>query len=108
MPTKQGDLLNTQSNAEETPNNNSTLVDRIPIENTPFKIIKHEDKYFIGFGKYRLTEDFNTADDAEDQLYINLWNIVLRMVIAMIHIDKEKPIDEYIHNENLSTKNNPE
>lgn len=84
--TKHRELLNTQLNAEETHNKNSSeLIFREAIEHTPFYLVGTEENgYFITMGRFKLTENQPTKEKAINQLTIEQWNIVMRMS-AIIH-----------------------
>lgn len=84
--TKHRELLNTQLNADETLNKDSgELIHREKIENTPFYLVGTEEKgYFLTMGKYKLTENQPTKQQALNDLTNERWNIVMRMS-AIIH-----------------------
>lgn len=84
MNTKQSELLNTQLSVEEITNKNSTLVEIEDIPKTPFKIVKTADKWFIGIAGERLTDLFETKEGALNELYDNMWNIIMHLTIVMI------------------------
>lgn len=85
---KQKDILNTQTNVEENQNKeNSTLIVRERIPNTPFYIIRNlENQWFIVMGDHRITELKETKEEALDELEDNRWFIT--MSIAAIVLEK--------------------
>lgn len=92
--TKQGDLLHTQSNVEETPNNKSTLITHNKIEGTPFYVTGNEEKgYFIRLGDYKISEAKQTEDEAIKDLEENKWNIMVNIIATVVDLhDKFKLI----------------
>lgn len=76
--------LNILSDAEETPNKELPLTTHEPIENTPFTITGHDKEYFIRMGDYRLTEIKKTKLETWEELERNLWNIILKMIGAVL------------------------
>ncbi len=52
---------------------NTSLVNYVGVDNTPFEVAELEKKdskekeYFIMFGKYRLTEDLGSVEKAKDE-----------------------------------------
>lgn len=81
----QKDILHTQTNAEDNPNlKSSELIHREDIPNTPFKISGNEDKgYFITLGKYKLTNNYITIEQAKDAILTNQWTIIMNMIILI-------------------------
>lgn len=53
-------LFNTSKKAEQ----NHKLIEQIEVENTPFRVIRIDDKWFVSMGKYRLTHPLKTKDEA--------------------------------------------
>lgn len=83
--TKQKDILNTQENAEETNKENSSLIVREQIPNTPFYIIKNlENKWFLVMGDHRITELKETKEEALDELENNKWFITMSMAAIVL------------------------
>lgn len=80
---KHQDILNTQLSAEETHKENSTLVKHEKIGKSPLTIVHQNDKWFIVLGNERLTEFFNTKEEALDELTYNSWTIVMHIAIIM-------------------------
>lgn len=84
--TNQQELLQSQTNVEEQPKQNSSkLIEREPIENSPFTLIKNEkEEYFIVMGNYRITEIHNSKEEAITYLMRNTYNVILTM-ITIVH-----------------------
>lgn len=90
---EQGDLLNIQNSAQETHNSESPLIIHEPIENTPFTICGNEEKgYFIRMGSYRLTEYYNTIENAKNHLEIRKWDITVTIIAAILHSQGDQTI----------------
>lgn len=87
---KQQELLSTQNNAEETHKQQSTLVEREPIDKTPFWLITNQDGSFITLGEYRITEVKKDKAEALDELRNNEWNIIMHMCAVIV----EKSLEE--------------
>lgn len=79
--TKQGELLNTQLNAEETPKPQSgKLIEREQMKDTPFWIIGTEENgYFGTLGKYQITSTFPTKRAVEDHIETKVWEIIMKV-----------------------------
>lgn len=86
----------TGTNAEND-NSSNSLINRIPVDGTPFTIVEIEKGYFLALGNYRLTE---VVED-ENELY-NLviaptyehnghydWNFLLTVVNAIVQASKK-------------------
>lgn len=87
------ELLNTQLNVEgisNKENSNYELVSTEAIEGTPFHVVGEEEKgYFISLGRYRVSEVQKTKDEALEELYKNMWYIIMNVIITTVDILKE-------------------
>lgn len=105
MPTKHGDILNTQLNTGETPNNGSHLITYHKIENTPFtQVIENGVGHYAVLGNYKITPAFDTMDEMIEYIEQNKWNIV--MSIAIIINEVSKPIKQPDTTPDTMTKEN--
>lgn len=79
--TKHSELLNTQSNAEETHKpNSSKLIEREQMKDTPFWIIGTEDTgYFGTLGKYQITTNFPTKEAVTNHIETQVWEIIMKV-----------------------------
>lgn len=88
------ELLNTQTNAdgENTNKENSALIEVESIENCPFSLVGNEEHgYFIGFGKYRLTEREKDKQSALEWLDdSNKWDMIVRIIFTCMQMDVDK------------------
>ena len=55
------------------------------IKNTPFTIVREDDKVFAVMGKYRLTENYNNAEDCEKAVTEISWNRLIQVISIMIN-----------------------
>lgn len=92
--TKQGDILNTQNNVDETPKQ-ECLIKNEAIEGTPFRIIGQEEIWFLTMGNHKVTENANTEEEALMKLVHEHWLITMRMIARIVEIiTEEKKGDE--------------
>lgn len=90
---------NTQDSANETHSKGSSLVNIEPIEGSPFTLITDRTQYneetdkgnrcFIAVGNHRITEAYETEEEAMEQFVIQPWN----MTVTLITIVMEKLIE---------------
>lgn len=82
------ELLNTQLNAEEqkeskeNSSENKKMIERIPLEGTPFTMLRVEKECFGALGKYRITDMYNTIPEVEEKLIKKDWDTI--MIVATI------------------------
>lgn len=86
---KAGDTLNTQNNAEETRKQNSTLIDRKPIDGTPFWMISSEKGHFLVMGENIMTPAFKTEQELDEYIINHHWDLVCLLILTLI--DKVRP-----------------
>lgn len=94
---KQEESSNTQENAENNHNKNSSLHEQIKIEGTPFTLIRHvfEDDsviWFIVMGNYKITEPTETKEEQLEKLETEKWLIIMHMIIICIKKQMENPV----------------
>lgn len=78
------ELLNTQlnssENADETngnkENSGEELIQRKKVEKTDFEIITRNNKHFLAFGKYRITEDHENIEDLYEMVEEKPWRLI--------------------------------
>lgn len=90
----------TLNTTNETPGNNSNLVERKPIEGTPFTIIKQtmdNDKplYFLVMGDHRLTEPTRTEEETLEKIITEHWKIITTVVAIIVEktLEIKKPYE---------------
>lgn len=78
--------LNTQTSVEklDNKNSNSEMFESTQIEETPFTIIKHDEKYFGVLGNHRITQIFDTKEECEADLKDINWNRVMQVIWAVV------------------------
>lgn len=73
---------------------NKQLVVRTEIEGSPLVMVKHEGKWFLTMGKYRLSgaEMFESEEALKAWLDKNMWNVVATMagIISEYNINEAK------------------
>lgn len=82
--TPQGELLNIQNSAEETPRESSSLIKNEAVEGTPFRIIGTEGKWFLAMGRQKVTHDYETEEEAIEALWRDQWFIMMRMTSIIV------------------------
>lgn len=72
--------------------NSEQLVEQIKLSGTPFTIVRIEDKWFLTIGKYRLTNQLNTREEAEAEVHDATWDRMMQIMKIMIleHEDEKK------------------
>lgn len=100
MKDTNADILNTQLNAEEQKEHkehySEEMIERIPIENTPFIAVRVENKCFGTFGKYKITEDKKTIPEVEEQLQTINYNTITNLIILILEEEVENAIKRKI------------
>ena len=61
-----------------------------PIQNSPFVMVGKDGQYFVGFGKYRITEIAPNKEEALEELEINKWNVITNIAIIVASEAMEK------------------
>lgn len=85
MKDTQKDILNTQQQSEENPNNSeSRLIETEVINNTPFHVVKQNEEYFITMGNRLITHKYKTKEEAIDCLEREKWFIIITMIAIVI------------------------
>lgn len=75
---------------------NEELIKIIEIEDSPFQIVKTEDKYFLAMGKYRLSEMFDTEKEAREDVKDLSWFRLLSVMHAVASevIEHDKAVEK--------------
>lgn len=78
-----------QMNVKEADKQNSSeTIERENIENTPFTLIKVEEKWFGAMGKYRITEPSASKKEIETELKKVTWNRIVQVIQILIENQK--------------------
>lgn len=81
-----------EMNDNMAPQKNTELIERKAIEGTPFVIIKKEEKYFLTFGKYQISDALDSEHEIMEYLLDNSWNIITNIagIIADHTVNNKK------------------
>lgn len=66
------------------------LIEREEIENTPFQLITREKESFIALGKYRVSNYYNSKEEALGALTTEFWEIQMTVIGIIIDNWQEK------------------
>lgn len=69
------------------------LIEQIPVEGTPFTVVKVEDKWFLAMGKYRLTEPMESKAQALGAAEDKSWFRIIQIIMIIIKQDKQDEKD---------------
>lgn len=61
------------------------LVETLMVEDTPFTILKWDEKYYLCLGKYRLTEALDSKEQAMEEVNNASWFRMLQIIHAVVH-----------------------
>lgn len=81
------DSNTTHGNAKKTDkqdSNSKKLIEQIKIEGTPFTAIKHDTKWYLTLGKYRLTEGMSTFRAVQKESKDASWYRIMQIMNIMI------------------------
>jgi hypothetical protein len=67
---------------------NTELISKTEIPNTPFTVIKTEDKFYGVMGKYRLTEGVETEKECIKLVTEISWNRLIQVILILKEEDK--------------------
>lgn len=86
--------------AEQTTNNESNsnkLVEQFPVSGTPFTIVKVDEHWFLTIGKYRLTNQLGSREEAEAEVHDASWTRMMVIMKIMIkEHEEEKRLEDTI------------
>lgn len=104
MYTNQQGHEQSHTNADET-NNSDCLIDREKVEGTPFWLEKVGDEgYYLRMGRHRLTiETFETKGEGLEYINYNMYDLILKMIIAVTADRDEWAIQEAIKATKMET-----
>lgn len=76
----------TQNAREENNNelNSEQIIEREEVEDTPFMIVKQDEKWFVTLGKYRLTSALDSKEKAREEANKKGWTQIMQVVGIMI------------------------
>jgi hypothetical protein len=71
---------------------NEQLIKRHEIKDTPFTIVEIEGEFFGSMGQYRLTEKYETYQEAHDAVTANTLNNITNLIITIHEILKNNAL----------------
>lgn len=74
---------------------NKPLIEYEDIPGSPFKLVRHEDKYFIVMGDHRITEPTTTKNEQYIKLDKEKWQIMFTTICVVV----SKTLAEYGFND---------
>jgi thioredoxin-related protein len=77
---------------------NEELIKKYEVKNTPFTIIKQDNKVYGVMGQYRLTEDLKSVKKAKEEMKKITWDRLMQVVTILF--DKAEEIKEFNRNLN--------
>lgn len=88
----QEELQPTHTNVNETDKPNYHLVTNEKVdENSPFRLVGQEGTgYFIALANYRLTDFYETAEEAVSLLGNTNWTMIANLIVTMMRINEER------------------
>lgn len=95
MSQKQEELLKSQLNVEgvhKEDSSNERLVEHKQIKNTPFVMVRYEDKYFMVLGSAKLTDEYSSEEEVLEVLEERKWEI---LIACMLYLMDEYKSGEY-------------
>jgi len=98
----------TSNNVEKANNSNSNteIIERFPVKDSPFTVITVDDKHFGVMGEYRMTENYKSRGECEDELRTITWNRIIQVLMVLNEItSKDKKFAKDVKKA-LTTKNN--
>lgn len=64
--------------------NSNKLIERVEIDRTPFTAIKQNEKWFLTWGFYVLTEKYDTLKEIKELLRTDMYNIIGPFLLALL------------------------
>lgn len=69
---------------------NEQLIKRTEIETTPFTIVELDGKHFGTIGKYKITPDYETHEEAHNSVTQLTWNNITNLIFILNEIIKNQ------------------
>ena len=80
---KTTEYSNTLTNVDQ-PNNNELNYEFTNIEDSPFTIVRQDDKYYGVIGNHRLTDSYDNLEDLKEDLLEISWNRLTQVIWAVV------------------------
>lgn len=71
-----------QTNKQES--NSNKLVEQFAVSGTPFTVVKVDEYWFLTIGKYRITNQLSTREEAEAEVNDASWTRIMQIMKIMI------------------------
>lgn len=90
MQTEQKDLLSTQLNADSDQSYQKNGEKNPPLQavkklfNTPFSILRRENKYSLVMGNYMIIEDLDSEEQVVEALEAQKWQIMVTAIFIVV------------------------
>lgn len=88
ITSKQEETSNISYNTNETPKENSSLIETEEITGTPFHIVTDKQQeqpiYFLVMGDYRLTEPTESREKTLERLFEDHWKIIVTVIAIVV------------------------
>ena len=65
------------------------LINFTQVENTPFTVISKEEQHIVMLGKYRISETFESKEEAIKDANSITWNRITQLITVMLRLDEE-------------------
>lgn len=66
------------------------LIKRHEVSATPFMIIEHEKKFFGSLANYRITEEYDSLKECQNELTAVTWNRIVQVTMLLIETIKSE------------------
>lgn len=88
-----------QSNGSAEPthkqeSNSNKIVEQFPLSGTPFTVVKIDEHWFLTIGKYRLTNQLGSREEAEAEVNDASWIRMMQIIkIVILEHEEEKRLE---------------
>lgn len=98
---KTTEYSNTLTNVDQQTNESYSNYEFTNIENSPFTIVRQEDKYYGVIGNHRLTEEYSNLEELREDLLKITWDRLTQVIWAVVEKFKvdNKQIKELLKEE---------
>jgi len=90
---KTTEYSNTLTNVDQPTNESYSNYEFTNIENSPFTIVRQENKYYGVIGNHRLTEEYSNLEELREDLLKITWDRLTQVIWAVVEkfkVDNEK------------------
>jgi len=81
---KTTEYSNTLTNVDQQTNENYSNIEFTNVENSPFTIVRQEEKYYGVIGNHRLTEAYENLEDLREDLLKITWDRLTQVIWAVV------------------------